>query len=167
VTKDQSLGVAQQRNLLVRMGIGGGIGLLVGVGILAFFLGGTAQKKGVRELQSGTRALQDGDTATALTQLKLADRHLTEREEPYLAQLVRLELGYLAEQSGDLTAARRYYEEGAELEGPAQPEALLAAARVLAVLKEDEASASYYKKFLERYPNSPMGQVIRQKLGEE
>lgn len=167
MTRDQSLNVARQRPLLVRIGIGGGIGLLIGIGILAFFLGGTAPKRGVRELQEGIRALQDGDTATALTQLGLAGHHLIEREEPYLAQVVRLELGYLAEQKGDLAAARRYYEEGAELEGPAQPETLLAAARVLALLKEEGAAVSYYKKFLDRYPNSPMGQVVRQKVGEK
>jgi tetratricopeptide (TPR) repeat protein len=147
----------------MRIGLGGGIGLL-GVGVLALFLGKTVQKRGVRELQGGIRALQDGDLTTAFTQLEFADHHLTEREEPYLAQMVRLELGYVAEQKGDLASARRHYEEGAELEGPLQPEALLAAARVLALLKEDEASLGYYKKFLDQYPNSPMGQIVREKV---
>jgi len=159
------LRLLQQRRSLTGLGVGGILGLALGTFLLVF-LGGPQQKRGVRELQTGIHALKTGDAAFALSQLELAERHLTENRETHLAQLARIGLGQLAEQKGDLAAARQQYESSAELEGPATIEALLAAARVAALMGEEDISSSYYQRLLEQYPDSPLGEIIRQKLEE-
>ena len=87
-------------------------------------------------------------------------------EGSYFSQLALLELGHDAERRGDLAEARRSYERAAALEGPLQAEALLAVARVLDTAAEHTTAVSYYDKFLEAYPNSPLAEVVRQKVGK-
>jgi Tfp pilus assembly protein PilF len=128
------------------------------------FFWGMQQKKGLRELQAGLHSAQQEDTASAVSQLEFAERAFAEGGEDYLAQLARISLGQIAEHKGDWVAARQHYEKGAEIDGPAQAEALLAAARISALMKDDGASSLYYKKFLEQYPDSLMGELIRQKM---
>ena len=123
--------------------------------------------RGLRELQAGILALQSGDRGGAASQLTLAEQHLQTESEGYLLQLARLNLGYVAEQQGDLTRARQYYEASAAMDGPAKSEALLSAARVLGLLKDDGAAESYYKKFLEQYQDSPVAEVVRQRVGDQ
>jgi len=53
------------------------------------------------------------------------------------------------------------------MDGPAKSEALLSAARVLGLLKDDGAAESYYKKFLEQYQDSPVAEVVRQRVGDQ
>ena len=60
--------------------------------------------------------------------------------------------------------ARQYYETSADIEGPVKSEALLSTARVLALQKDDEAAGVYYKKFLEQYQDSPVVEIVRQKV---
>lgn len=168
VTVMPSLGERLQRwrqepQMLVSFGVGALVCVLVGIGIVVFFWG-PHQKKGLEELQTGIQAMQKGETASAASQLSLAERALAEGGEYFLAQLARLSLGQVAEQKGDWVTARQHYEKGAELDGPARAEALLAAARVSALVKDDEAVTLYYKKFLEQYPDSPMGELLRQKI---
>ena len=158
--------VLQRHRLSAGAGILGLVGLvLVGVGVSSYWK--ERQTRGLRELQAGISALQSGDRGGAASQLALAEQQLPAESQGYLLQLARLNLGYVAEQQGDLTRARQYYEASAAMDGPAKAEALLSAARVLGLLKDDGAAVSYYKKFLEQYQDSPMAEVVQQKVGDK
>jgi uncharacterized protein HemY len=139
--------------------------VLVGVGVSAYW--GERQRKGLRELEEGVLALQTGDFNQAGSQLALAEQHLQTENNSYLIQLTKLNLGYVAEQQGDLSRARHYYEASAEMDGPAKSEALLAAAHVLTLMKDDTAAVAAYKKFLEQSPESPVIEIVRQKVGDK
>jgi len=156
----------QQYRWLVGAGI---VGLLcvvlVVVGVSVYR--GERQRKGLRELGEGVLALQTGDFNRAGSELALAEQHLQTEHNNYLIQLTRLNLGYVAEQQGDLSRARQYYEASTEIDGPAKSEALLAVAHVLMLMKDDTAAVAVYKKFLERSPESPMVEVVRQKVGDK
>ena len=86
--------------------------------------------------------------------------------EHYLVQLALLELGQAAENQGDLERARERYTQAAALNGPAKPEALLAAARIIERVNDQSESQSYYEQFLAQYPNSPLASVVREKVGQ-
>lgn len=154
----------QQHRLLAGVGMLGLVCIVL-VGVVVSSSWGERQRRGVRELQAGILALQNGERERAVSQLALAEQHLQTESEGYLLQLARLNLGYVAEQQGELARARHYYEASAAMEGPAKSEALLSTARVLALMKEDGAAVSYYKKFLEQYQDSPMAEIVRQRAG--
>jgi tetratricopeptide (TPR) repeat protein len=155
----------QQHRLLAGAGILGVVCLvLVGGVILSYWE--ERQTRGVRELQAGLLALQSGDSGGAASQLALAEQHLPIESDEYLIQLARLNLGYVAEQQGDLARARQYYEASAAMDGPTKSEALLSTAHILVLLKDEGAAVSYYKKFLEQYQDSPMAEIVRQRVGD-
>jgi len=139
--------------------------VLVGVGVSAYR--GERQKKGLRELEAGILALQSGDFNRAGSELTLAEQHLQTENNSYLIQLTQLNLGYVAEQQGDLSRARQLYEASANMDGPSKSEALLATAHVLTLQKDDTAVVVAYKKFLEQFPESPEAAVIREKVGDK
>ena len=155
----------QQHRLLAGAGVLGVVCIVL-VGVMVSSYWGERQRKGLRELQAGILAFQGGDVDRAASQLALAKQHLQTDSEGYLIQLTQLNLGYVAEQQGDLPRARQYYEASAAMEGPAKAEALLSTARVLALMKDDVAAVSYYKKFLEQYQDSPMAEIVRQRVGD-
>jgi tetratricopeptide (TPR) repeat protein len=139
--------------------------VLVGVGLSAYWA--EKQRKGLRELEDGVAALQTGDVDRAAAQLTLAEHHLQAEGNEYLMQLVRLNQGYVAERQGDLSRAQQYYEASADMDGPAKSEALLATAHVLTLTKDDTGSVAMYKKFLEQAPESPVSELVRQKVGDK
>lgn len=153
----------QQHRLLAGIGIGGVVCIVLSVAVLSAYWG-ERQRRGLRELQAGILAFQTGDVDRATSQLELAEQHLKTNGAGYLAQLARLNLGYLAEQQGDLVRARQYYEASADIDGPVKSEALLSTARVLALQKDDGAASVYYKKFLEQYQDSSVAEIVRQKV---
>jgi len=155
----------QQHRLLAGAGVLGVVCIVL-VGVMVSSYWGERQRKGLRELQAGILAFQGGDVDRAASQLALAKQHLQTDSEGYLIQLTQLHLGYVAEQQGDLPRARQYYQASAAMEGPAKAEALLSTARVLALMKDDVAAVSYYKKFLEQYQDSPMAEIVRQRVGD-
>ena len=171
VEKAPSLGqqftqTLQQHRLLAGIVSAGLVcALLVGVGVSSYW--GERQRQGLRELGDGVGALQAGDLSRAASQLALAEQHLQTENNGYLIQLTRLNLGYVAEQQGDLSRARQYYEASADMDGPAKAEALLAAAQVLTLMKDDAAAVVTYKKFLEQAPDSPMVEIVRQRVGDK
>ncbi len=151
-------------------------------GLLALYGGHPAEA--VSPLELAQQRLSAG-AARQLTLFALGKAHLMSQEQSdaaqqayeqvlasssgeggYLAQLAILELGHTAERRGDLAQARRFYEQAAALEGPLKAEALLAAARVLDTPADYSTAAAYYEKFLEGYPNSPLAEVVRQKVGK-
>jgi len=160
----QQLVLALQRHRFVAgIGIAGVVCIVLAIAVASAYWG-ERQRRGLMELQGGILALQTGDTDRATSQLELAEQHLKANGAGYLAQLARLNLGYVAEQQGDLARARQYYETSADLEGPVKPEALLSTARVLALQKDDGAAEVYYKKFLAQYRDSPVAEIVRQKV---
>ena len=158
--------VLQQHRLVAGVGIGGVVCLVVGMAALLLYRG-ERQREGLRELQAGVLSLQSGDASKAASELEIAEQQLTADGDGYLVQLVHLKLGQVAEQQGDFARARQHYEKSSALDGPVKADALLAMAHVLAVMKDESASVSYYKKFLEHYQDSPLAEVVRQKVGEK
>jgi Tfp pilus assembly protein PilF len=156
----------QQHRLLAGGGILGLICIVVvGVVIVAYW--GERQRRGVQELRLGISALQTGELDKAAVQLASAEQHLQKESDDYLIQLVQLNLGYVAEQQGDLSRARHYYETSADMDGPVKSEAILSTAHVLTLMKEDAAAVSSYKQFLEQYQDSPLAEIVRQKVGDK
>jgi tetratricopeptide (TPR) repeat protein len=156
----------QRQRVWIGAGIVGLVCLmLVGAGVSAYWA--EKQRKGLRELEDGVSALQTGDVDRAAAQLALAEQHLQTEGNEYLLQLVRLNQGYVAERQGDLSRARQYYEASADMDGPAKSEALLATAHVLTVTKDDTGAVAIYKKFLEQAPESPVSEIVRQKVGDK
>jgi hypothetical protein len=98
----------------------------------------------------------------SLVQLRLK----TERKEDrhYLVQFALVELGKTAEGDGDTDLARSRYTEAAEFKGPGQSEALLAAAKILEQANDTEGAQSYYQKFIESGVNSPLKELVEQKV---
>ena len=82
----------------------------------------------------------------------------------YLVQFALLRLGKVAEEDGDTELARSRYTEAAEIEGPSQSEALLAMAKILEEEDDGEGAKSYYRKYLDSEVNSPLKEVVEQKV---
>ncbi len=158
--------ILQQHRLVAGVGIGGVLCLVVGMVVLSLYWG-ERHRQGLRELQAGVLSLQSGDAGRAAAELEIAEQQLTADGDDYLIQLAHFKLGQVAEQQGDFTRARQYYEKSSALDGPVKADALLAMAHVLAVMKEESASVLYYKKFLEQYQDSPLAEVVRQKVGDK
>jgi len=154
-----------QRPILQGIGIGVSICALFGAVMLVSSWRGR-QVKGIEELQEGMRLLQNGDATLAASKLELAEQYLEGGEESYLTQLALFKLGNIEEKKGNLPEARRQYEASVDMDGPLKAESLLAVARVLALAKDDSLAVSYYRKFLEQYPDFPMSEIVRQKMGE-
>jgi tetratricopeptide (TPR) repeat protein len=85
-------------------------------------------------------------------------------EAHYLVQFALLRLGKAAEEESDTELARSRYTEAAEIEGPGQLEALLAMAKILEQEDDGEGAKSYYRKYLDSEVNSPLKEVIEQKV---
>jgi len=162
----QVLQLIQQHRLAAGIGIGGVLCLVVGMVVLWLYWG-ERHREGLRELQAGVLSLQSGDAGKAVAELEIAEQELTANGDDYLIQLVHFKLGQVAEQQGDLARARQYYEKSSALDGPLKADALLAMAHVLTVMKDESASISYYKKFLEQYQDSPLAEMVRQKVGDK
>ena len=158
--------VLQQHRLVAGVGIGGVVCLVMGMAALLLYRG-ERQREGLRELQAGVLSLQSGDAGKAASELEIAEQQLTADGDGYLVQLVHFKLGQVAEQQGDFARARQHYEKSSALDGPVKADALLAMAYVLAVMKDESASVLYYKKFLEQYQDSPLAEVVRQKVGDK
>lgn len=162
----QVLQLLQQHRLAAGVGIGGVLCLVVGM-VALWLYWGERHREGLRELQVGVLSLQSGDAGKAAAELAIAEQELTANGDGYLIQLVHFKLGQVAEQQGDLARSRQYYEQSSALDGPLKADALLAMAHVLAVMKEESASISYYKKFLEQYQDSPLAEMVREKVGDK
>ena len=158
--------VLQQHRLLAGIGIGGVVCLVLGMAALSAYWG-ERHRQGLRELQAGVLSLQSGDAGKAAAELEIAEQRLTADGDGYLVQLAHFKLGQVAERQGDFARARQYYEKSSALDGPVKADALLATAHVLALMKDESASVSYYKKFLEQYQDSPVAEVVRQKVGDK
>jgi len=83
----------------------------------------------------------------------------------YIAQLILMKLGQDAEQRGDYTQARQWYDQASGIEGwPMQVEALAQAARTLEKANDRAGAMTYYEKLTtkedERYP---LIEVFREK----
>ncbi len=156
----------QQHRLAAGIGIGGVLCLVVGMVVLWLYWG-ERHREGLRELQAGVLSLQSGDAGKAAAELGIAEQELTANGDDYLIQLVHFKLGQVAEQQGDFARARQYYEKSSALDGPLKADALLAMAHILTVMKDESASIAYYKKFLEQYQDSPLAEMVRQKVGDK
>ena len=88
----------------------------------------------------------------------------SDEEGHYLVQLALLKLGKTAEESGETEVARTRYTKAAEIEGPGQSEAFLATAKILEQVDDAEGAKSYYQKFLDSGVNSPLKEVVEQKI---
>lgn len=86
--------------------------------------------------------------------------------ENYLPQAVLLSQGRNAEKSNDMSIARKAYEEASAIDGPFTSEALLALARVADLTEDSAVATAAREKFLTSHPNSPLADVLRQKLGK-
>jgi tetratricopeptide (TPR) repeat protein len=84
----------------------------------------------------------------------------------YLKQLALIDLGQKAERLGDFPRAHQLYADAADLDGPMKGEALLAMARAFEGMKDSSSAQASYTKFLDQYPDSPLTEVIRQKVGQ-
>jgi hypothetical protein len=84
----------------------------------------------------------------------------------YLSQLILLTEGKAAEKQNDLSVARKKYEDASALEGPFSVEALWALARVADLTGDTNAATAAREKILTLSSNSPLAEVIRQKLGK-
>ena len=82
----------------------------------------------------------------------------------YLVQLALLKLGKTAEKDGDTEVARTRYTKAADIEGPGQSEAFLAAAKILEKENDAEGAKSYYQKFLDSDVRSPLKELIQEKV---
>lgn len=87
-------------------------------------------------------------------------------DSTYLSQLLLLSEGRTAEKQNDLSAARKVYEKAADIEGPFTLDSLWALARVAESAGDGTAATSAREKILANYPNAPLAEVVRQKLGK-
>lgn len=84
--------------------------------------------------------------------------------EPYLTQLALFKLGRAAEQQGDLTQARQWYEKASTINGPVKPDSLFSTAQVLEAANDLNSARLYYEKLLSQYPDFSLGEIVRQKV---
>lgn len=84
--------------------------------------------------------------------------------EPYLTQLALFKLGRAAEQQGDLTQARQWYEKASTINGPVKSDSLFSTAQVLEAANDASSARLYYEKLLSQYPDFPLGEIVRQKV---
>ena len=82
----------------------------------------------------------------------------------YLVQLALLKLGEVAEQAGDIALAKSRYMQAAEIDGPTQAQAFLASARIFEKANDREQAQSFYQKFMETANNSPLKELVDNKL---
>lgn len=137
----------------------------------------------VSSLEHASRALPTGE-AQQLSFLYLGEAYLLEKKpemtkqayekifsesvegEPYIAQLALFKLGRDAEQRGDLSQARQWYAKSSAIEGPMKPDSLLATARVFEAMNDHSSALLHYEKLLSQHPDSPLGEIVRQKMGK-
>jgi tetratricopeptide (TPR) repeat protein len=82
----------------------------------------------------------------------------------YVKQFALMGLAQAAEKDQEFSQAQQLYKEAAAIEGPAQGLALLAEARILEQMDDKNTAQLLYSKFLEEYTDSPLIEIIQQKL---
>lgn len=93
--------------------------------------------------------------------------HESVSEDNYLTQITLLTLGRNAEGQKDQASARKFYEEAAAIaDGPLGADALLSLARVAEFTGDAVAAKDAREKFLATYPNSPLADIVRQKVNQ-
>lgn len=106
------------------------------------------------------------DTETKKAAPLASSSTISTADATYLSQLVLLADGRTAEKRSDLAAARKIYENAAAIEGPFTLDALWALARVTELAGDGAAAIVAREKILASYPNAPLAEVVRQKLGK-
>jgi len=84
----------------------------------------------------------------------------------YLRQLAVVNLAQASEREGNDAEARSFYSQAASLNGPLTGEALLGQARLYEKLNNSAKAVEVYQDFLSRYPDSPLGPMIKAKRTE-
>lgn len=110
--------------------------------------------------------LQTGKNDEAKKAAALPSSSSSSTDSTYLSQLVLLADGKTAEKQNDFAAARKIYENAAAIEGPFTLDALWALARVTELADDGTAATVAREKILASYPNAPLAEVVRQKLGK-
>jgi tetratricopeptide (TPR) repeat protein len=138
----------------------------------------------IQYLTRATNALSTKAVANALVLLHLGRAHARENEDTaaqtvrqqlvatpaasmhvaYLRQVALIELGREAKQAGDLSGARRWYQQAADAEGPLRAEAITALGYVLESLSERVEARLQYERLVTEYTDSPLTEVIREKI---
>lgn len=95
-----------------------------------------------------------------------ASDSLQSSDAAYLSQMLLLTQGKNAEKLGDLTAARKNYEDATALEGPFTSDALWSLARVADLAGDTNAAIAAREKISTSYSSSPLADIVRQKLGK-